>query len=74
VAVVIDGRRLISTEEAAQIVGITINNLRQKVHLKMIHPVTRQGRRVYFDELDAIALRDTGSFRKAARIPGESHE
>lgn len=58
-AVEIEGRMLVPTEEAAGIVGITINNFRQKVHLGLIKPVAKQGRRVYFEEQDAIALRES---------------
>lgn len=42
----------ITSKEAAAIIGITPNNLRQYVFRKMIAPVERQGRRVLFDEAD----------------------
>lgn len=63
-----DGRDLITAEEAAGIIGISVNNLRQKVHLKLIHPVTRKGRRVFFDRMDAVRLRDDRAAKKPTPV------
>lgn len=54
---------LVTSEMAASIIGITLNNFRQKVHKKEIHAVTRMGRRTLYSRQDAEALRDVRAIK-----------
>lgn len=46
----------VDSVEAAVILGVTANNLRQMVHKKQITPVGKQGRRTVFNRSDVEDL------------------
>ena len=54
---------LISAPEAAQILGVSMNNLRQMQHRKRLCWVSKVGRKVYYrrDEVEALAQKRQGS-------------
>ena len=47
---------LINSQEAAQIIGITVNNFRQLVHKKLIVVAYKQGRTVVFHRADVMRI------------------
>lgn len=49
---------LIDSGAAAEILGITTNNLRQMVHKGRLIPASKDGRRNMFARADVIALKD----------------
>jgi len=49
---------LVDSVAAAEILGVTTNNLRQMVHKKKIVPVERNGRKSMFAKADVIALKE----------------
>jgi hypothetical protein len=51
----------VDSVEAAAILGVTANNLRQMVHKGQIIPVGKQGRRTIFNRPDVEALRERRS-------------
>lgn len=48
----------VDSAEAAQIIGVTENNLRQMIHLKKLRPVGKRGRRNVFSRADVERIRD----------------
>lgn len=59
---------LIDSAVAAEMLGITKNNLRQLVNKKRLHPQGRQNRRSLFAQSDVEALRQTRE-AKARKTP-----
>lgn len=55
-AAVVDTASSIDSKEAAAILGINTNNLRQIVFKKQLLPVGKQGRRTLFDRATVEAL------------------
>lgn len=51
----------VDSVEAAAILGVTANNLRQMVHKGQIRPVGKRGRRTIFTRADVEALRERRS-------------
>jgi hypothetical protein len=51
----------VDSVEAAAILGVTANNLRQMVHKQQIVPVGKAGRRTIFNRADVEALRERRS-------------
>jgi hypothetical protein len=51
----------VDSVEAAAILGVTANNLRQMVHKRQIIPVGKRGRRTIFNRADVEALRERRS-------------
>lgn len=51
----------VDSVEAATILGVTANNLRQMVHKGQIIPVGKRGRRTIFNRPDVEALRERRS-------------
>lgn len=51
----------VDSVEAAAILGVTANNLRQMVHKRQIIPVGKAGRRTIFNRADVEALRERRS-------------
>jgi hypothetical protein len=51
----------VDSVEAAAILGVTANNLRQMVHKGQIIPVGKRGRRTIFNRADVEALRERRS-------------
>ena len=49
----------VDSMEAAAILGVTPNNLRQIVHKKQLVPVGKQGRRTIFTRSDVTALAES---------------
>lgn len=47
---------LVNSQEAAQMIGITVNNFRQLVHKKLIVVAYKQGRTVVFHRADVMRL------------------
>lgn len=50
---------VISAAEAADILGVTLNNLRQLQNRKRIQWVKKSGRNVYYKLEDILAFRET---------------
>lgn len=48
----------VDSVEAAGMLGVTANNLRQMVHKRQIVPVGKRGRRTIFNRADVEALRE----------------
>jgi predicted HTH domain antitoxin len=55
---------LVSSKEAAEIIGVKVNNFRQMVFQKKISVAYKRGREVVFHRRDVEALRD----RRLAKI------
>lgn len=51
----------VDSVEAAAILGVTANNLRQMVHKRQVIPVGKRGRRTIFNRADVEALRERRS-------------
>ena len=49
---------LIDSASAAEMLGVTTNNLRQMVHKGRIVPASKKGRKNLFARADVVALRD----------------
>lgn len=56
-----EGWDAVDSVEAAAILGVTANNLRQMVHKKQISPAGKRGRRTVFMRADVEALRERRS-------------
>lgn len=56
VAVQPDNGAQVDSVEAAAILGVTANNLRQMVHKRQISPVGKRGRRTIFNRVDVEDL------------------
>lgn len=48
---------LISAKEASEVLGITMNNLRQIQHRKTLRWVEKSGRNVYYKREDVLAYK-----------------
>lgn len=55
---------LLSANQTAEILGVTLNNLRQLQHRKLIKWVKREGKNVYYAEPDVLALLDKRQRKK----------
>jgi excisionase family DNA binding protein len=55
-AVAVDAGAQVDSVEAAAILGVTANNLRQMVHKGQISPVGKRGRRTIFNRADVEDL------------------
>jgi hypothetical protein len=56
-----EGWDAVDSVEAAAILGVTANNLRQMVHKRQIIPAGKRGRRTVFMRADVEALRERRS-------------
>lgn len=57
---------LITAQEAAEILGINMNNLRQIQHRKSIQWVSKSGRNVYYKRQDILDYKAKRDARKTA--------
>ncbi len=57
---------VVSAQEAAEILGINMNNLRQIQHRKSIQWVSKSGRNVYYKRADIEAYKAKRDGRKQA--------
>jgi predicted site-specific integrase-resolvase len=57
---------LVTAKEAAEILGINMNNLRQIQHRKSILWVSKSGRNVYYKREDIEAYKEKRNGRKQA--------
>lgn len=51
----------VDSVEAAALLGVTANNLRQMVHKGQLSPVGKRGRRTVFTRADVLSLRERRS-------------
>jgi excisionase family DNA binding protein len=55
---------LVSTQDAARIVGVTENNFRQLVHKKLITVAYKRGRSVVFHRADVMRLAESRASKR----------
>ena len=60
---------LLTSEETAAHLGITINNLRQIQHRQSLKWVKREGRKVYYIATDVYAYAEKRNARKSKHNP-----
>jgi hypothetical protein len=60
---------LITAEETAKYLGVTINNLRQIQYRKTLKWVKRVGRKVYYTQSEVYAYAEKRNKRKSAHNP-----
>lgn len=56
---------VITAQETADILGVTLNNLRQIQHRKTITWVSRSGRKVYYKREDVLAYKEKRDARQS---------
>ena len=63
---VVNAEDTVDSAQAAAILEVTVNNLRQLVFKKKLIPVRKQGTRLYYDRNAVLALKEARSGKRTA--------